>query len=109
MNLPVMIGLIGLLYILVFGGLSLLRREGLSARFAVESLIITGIVLLLVTVLAIPVHPVLFVLILYLITLRVRILVDVANSFARRGSYVRAESIYALASRIGKICVFTCV
>ncbi len=101
MSLPVMIGLIGLLYILVFGGLSLLRREGLSVRFAVEALIVTGIALLLVVVLAIPIHPVLFVLIIYIITFRVRILVDVANTFARRGSYTRAESIYSLASRIG--------
>ena len=34
--------LIGLLYILSFGALSLLRRQGLSFRFAVEGLIITG-------------------------------------------------------------------
>lgn len=101
MSLPVMTGIIGLLYILVFGGLSLLRREGLSARFAVEALIITILAVVVITILSIPIHPIIFVAILYLVTLRVRILVDLANSFARRGNFARAESIYSLASRIG--------
>ncbi len=101
MNLPTMIGLIGLLYILVFGGVSLLRREGLSARFAIEALIITGITFVIVAVFAIPIHPVIFLLIIYLITQRVSILVDVANSFANRKNYAQAENLYSLASRIG--------
>lgn len=101
MNLPVMTGLIGLLYILVFGGMSVLRREGLSIRFAVEAIIITVIAVVVITILAIPIHPVVFVLLLYLITMRVRILVDVANSFARRGNFVQADRIYSLASRLG--------
>ena len=101
MSLPVMTGLIGLVYIVVFGGLSLLRREGLSLRFAGEALIVTAFAELVIILLAIPLHPVLFVLILYLVTLRVRILVDLANSFAKRGNFVQADRIYSLATRLG--------
>lgn len=94
MSLYIMIGLIGLLYIVIFGGMALLRREGLSTRFAVESVCITAIAVILVVLTSIKIHPVIFLLLLYLITLRVRILVDVANFFARRGRYVQADKIY---------------
>lgn len=100
MSLHLMIGLIGLLYILMFGGMSLLRREGLSARFAIEAVCITAIAVILVVLTPIQIHPVLFLLLLYVITLRVRLLVDLANFFARRGSYVQAERIYNLASHL---------
>jgi len=95
-----MIGLIGLLYILVFGVMALLRREGLSIRFAIESVCVTAIAVILVVLTPIQIHPVLFLILLYLITLRVRILVDLANIFARRGNYVQAERIYKLASHL---------
>lgn len=100
MSLQLMIGLIGLLYILVFGGMALLRREGLSIRFAVESIVITAIVYILAVLTPIQIHPVLFLLILYLVTLRIRLLVDLANSFARRGQFNRAEKIYDFATRL---------
>jgi tetratricopeptide (TPR) repeat protein len=100
MSLYLMIGLIGLLYIVAFGGLSLFRREGLSIRFAVEALIVTAIAEFLVVVLSIQIHPVLFLLLLYIITLRVRILVDLANIFARRDTYALAERIYNFAARL---------
>ena len=100
MSLPFMIGLIGLLYILVFGVMALLRREGLSIRFAIESVCLTAIAEILVVLTPIQIHPVLFLILLYLITLRVRILVDLANIFARRGNYVQAERIYKLASHL---------
>jgi tetratricopeptide (TPR) repeat protein len=100
MSLHLLIGLIGLLYIVVFGGMSLLRREGLSIRFAVESVCITAIVVILVVLTPFQIHPVLFLLLLYVITLRVRIVVDLANVFARRGNYAQAERIYSLASHL---------
>ena len=100
MSLQLMIGLIGLLYILVFGGMSLLRREGLSFRFAVESVCITAITVILAVLTPIQIHPVLFLLFLYVITLRVRILVDLANSFSRRGRYIQAKAIYDFASHL---------
>jgi tetratricopeptide (TPR) repeat protein len=100
MSLHLLIGLIGLLYIVVFGGMSLLRREGLSIRFAVESVCITAIIVILVVLTSLQIHPVLFLLLLYMITMRVRIVVDLANVFARRGNYAQAERIYDLASHL---------
>ena len=100
MSLHMMIGLIGLLYIVVFGGLAVLRREGLSTRFAVESIILTAIAVVLVMLTPIQIHPVLFLLLLYLITLRVRILVDLANTIANRGNYRQAKKIYNLAYHV---------
>jgi tetratricopeptide (TPR) repeat protein len=100
MSLHILIGLIGLIYIVVFGAMTLLRREGLSIRFAVESVCITAIAYLLVVVTAVQIHPVVFLFVLYIITMRVRIVVDVANTFAGRGNYVQAEKIYNFASRM---------
>lgn len=44
MNPHLMILALGILYILIFEGLSLIRREGLSTQFAFEVLGITAIV-----------------------------------------------------------------
>ncbi len=95
-----MILLIGFAYIVLLGGLFLLRREGLSIRFALEALGITGVASGLVAVTGFFFHPVLFLLLLYLITLRVRLLVDLGTAFARRGQLSRAGRIYALAARL---------
>jgi tetratricopeptide (TPR) repeat protein len=95
-----MIGLIGLLYIVVFGGMSLLRREGLSVRFAVEAVILTALAVILVVLTPIQIHPTVFLLLLYIITLRVRLVVDLANFFARRGRYTQADKIYDFAYHI---------
>ena len=37
MNLPLLILLLGLIYIVLFGGMAFFRREGLSLRFALEA------------------------------------------------------------------------
>jgi len=100
MSLHIMIGLIGLLYIVIFGGMALLRREGLSVRFAVESVSITAIAVILVVLTPVQIHPTIFLLLLYLITLRVRLLVDLANYFARRGRHAQADRIYDFASHL---------
>ncbi len=100
MNLYMVFGLIGLLYIVVFGAMAVFRREGLSIRFAVEALVVTALAIILVVVLSIQIHPVIFLLVLYLITMRVRILVDLASVFAGRGDFGRAEKIYNLASHM---------
>ena len=100
MSLHFMIGLIGLLYIVLFGGLALMRREGLSLRFAMEAVILTALAMILVVLTPIQIHPVLFLLVLYLITLRARILVDLASFFARRGRYALAERLFNIAERL---------
>jgi tetratricopeptide (TPR) repeat protein len=100
MALHFMILLIGLAYIVLFGGLSLLRREGLSSRFAIEALIFTGLVSGLVASLGIKVHPVLFLFILYLVTMRVRLLVEIGTLFAKRGQFKPAERFYQFATHL---------
>ncbi len=88
--------LIGCLYILVFGGLGLVRREGLSIHFALESV---GLSVLLIGgswLLGTPINPFLFLILLYTVTMRSRLLVDVANLLAGRGNYDLAFRLYRL-------------
>jgi len=89
--------LVGCLYILVFGGLSLARREGLSAQFALESVAFTALLTGISWLARVPLNPAIFLLLLYLITMRSRWLVDIANYFAGRGKYATAFRLYRLA------------
>ncbi len=100
MSMPLLILLFGFLYALLVGLLSFLRREGLSAQFAIESIVITLIFSALAAYSSIVVHPVVFLIIIYLLTMRVRLLVDVGNSFARRSNFKMAENIYHLAESL---------
>jgi tetratricopeptide (TPR) repeat protein len=97
---PAIILFVGLLYILVFGGVSLLRREGLSVRFAVEAILITGAAVVLAALNLLQIHPALFLVFLYLATMRVRLLVDLGNFFAMRGQFNQARGWYGLAGRL---------
>lgn len=82
MNLPVILLLEGLLFVVVFGALSLFRREGLSVQFAFEAIALAAG---LAAFTPLAVNPILFLIILYLATLRVRLLVDLGTLFAQRG------------------------
>ncbi len=92
--------LVGLLYALLFGGLSLMRREGLSARFAVETVIITVAFAALVALTSLQINLILFLVLLYVATMRVRLLVDLGNLLAQRESHSLAASVYRLALRL---------
>jgi tetratricopeptide (TPR) repeat protein len=87
--------LIGLLYLLGFGALSLGRRQGLSLRFAIEGLVVTVVGAALAS--SLPVSPLLFVIVLYLVTMRARLLVDLGNWFTARKQYGRALNLYRIA------------
>ncbi len=100
-NSPFLLILIGLLYILVMGALSVLRREGLSLRFAVESLLVIAVVVGLAFATGFVLHPLLFLILLYLVTMRARLLVDLGNSLASRRRFSTAERIYDLALSLG--------
>ena len=100
MNLPVLILLLGFLYVVFFGALAWLRREGLSGRFAVEAAVLTVIAGGLTALTNFPTHPVAFLFIVYLLTMRVRLVVDVGNLSAQRGSFSQADRLYALALRM---------
>ncbi|HEX2981625.1 MAG TPA: hypothetical protein VHO48_15270 [Anaerolineaceae bacterium] len=101
MNASLMLLLIGLGYLVVFGGMSLLRREGFSVRFAVETIAVTLLLIVFNEFTKIRIQPVVFLILLYLVTMRVRLGIDLANSFARRGNYATAERLYALSGKLG--------
>lgn len=96
-SLPVILLLEGFSFVVLFGAVSLLKREGLSRRFAIEAVIFTLIVSGITALTGIQTHPVLFLILIYLLTMRVRILVDLGNIFARRGQFELADKLYTLA------------
>lgn len=100
MTPPLVILLIGLVYGVLAGGLALFRREGLSMRFAVETAAVTIFFSGLVALTGLAIDPVLFLVLLYLLTMRVRILVDLGSAFARQGKHPLAEKLYTLAGRL---------
>ncbi len=100
MSMPALLLLVGLLYALLIGLLAFMRREGLSAQFAIESIVFTLVFTGLAAFTSIKISPVLFLILIYLVTMRVRLLVDLGNSFARRGKFSTAENIYDLALRL---------
>ncbi len=100
MHPALLISLTSLLYLLGFGALSFLRRQGLSTRFAIEGLTITAVGAAL-TLASVPVHPLLFLVVLYIVTMRVRLLVDLGNWFTSKGRYGQALDFYRLALRLG--------
>jgi tetratricopeptide (TPR) repeat protein len=101
METPFILLLAGFLFIVLFGGLQWLRREGLPNRLAYESLTITLVAAGLAYFVGFDIHPAIFLFILYLITMRVRLLVDLANFFAHRRRFQQAEMLYSLADKIG--------
>jgi tetratricopeptide (TPR) repeat protein len=88
--------LVACLFILVFGGLSFLRREGLSAQFALEAVVLTVLLVGGSWLLSRPLNPFLFLVLLYLVTMRSRLTVDLGNLFAARGRYDLAFRLYRL-------------
>lgn len=100
MNPYVLLVLVALLFILGFGGLSWLRGEGLPGRFAWEVLGFTGITLLITWAMRVPISPILFLILVYLFTMRARLLVDLGNAFSSRGSYDQALSLFRVALRL---------
>jgi tetratricopeptide (TPR) repeat protein len=100
MNPHLLIVTIGLCYTVVFGGLTLLRREGLSAQFAFEVLGITGLVEAGALLTGSTVNPLLFLVLIYLLSMRGRLLVDLANILSNRGRQKNAISLLQFALRL---------
>jgi len=92
--------LVGLFYILIVGGISLLRREGLSGQFALEALAIIALAILIGAAIGTTVDPILLFILLYLVTMRTRLLTDLANLLFKRRGYAAAERLYRLALRL---------
>lgn len=97
MNPQLLAILVGLFYIVIIGGLSLLRREGLSAQFALEALAIIAIAVVIGMAIGYPISPILLFVLLYVVTMRARLLTDLANLVFRHSGYDAAEPLYRLA------------
>lgn len=100
MNPCVLLVLEALLFALLFGGLSWLRGEGLPIRFAWEVVGITVLCMLLYTTTHASIHPVPFLLIVYLVTMRSRLLVDMGNAFLARGWPAQALWLFDLSAHL---------
>lgn len=96
-----LIALVGLLYVLFFGALTFFRREGISLRFTTEAVLITALCAVGVMLGRFDINPAFFIAGLYLVTMRVRLLVDLGNLLAGRGNHALAARAYALAQRLG--------
>ena len=96
MNPYILLLAIGCLFVLVFGGLGYLRREGLSVQFALEAVVLIALLVGGSWLLGKPMNPFMFLIVLYLVTMRSRLIVDVANLVARRGNYGLAFRLYDL-------------
>jgi tetratricopeptide (TPR) repeat protein len=99
-NNYLIVALVGLFYILVVGGMALLRREGLSNRFALEALAIIAVALLTGRFTGVLIDPILLFILLYLVTMRARVLTDLANFLFKRRGYGAAEPVYRFALRL---------
>ena len=95
-----LIFLIGLLYVVIFWSLSLLRRERLSSQFAYEGLSLTGIAFAANHWGGIAVQPIYFLLVLYLATMRVRLLVELGNMLSKQGRHHQALALYRTALQL---------
>jgi tetratricopeptide (TPR) repeat protein len=94
------LALVGLVYVLIVGVLSFLRREDFSTQFVAEALIGTGLVVLIALVSGWAMHPVFMLAFLYLLTMRARLLADLGNLLAGRGQDKLASSLYRLALQV---------
>ncbi len=92
-----MVPLAGVLYTALFAAMSALRREGISAAFVAQSLAITAVFSAVSLLAGSRLAPLAFVLALYLLTMRVRILLDLGSLLASRGRLGAAERVYDLA------------
>ncbi|OGO20205.1 MAG: hypothetical protein A2Z14_10665 [Chloroflexi bacterium RBG_16_48_8] len=100
MDSHLLILLLGFLYAVLFGGMSLLRGEGFSMQFTLEGIVITLLIAAGDFFSNSDVNPVLFLIFIYLITMRSRLLVDFANLFSNRGRQRNAVSILQTALRL---------
>ncbi|OHD72239.1 MAG: hypothetical protein A2177_09445 [Spirochaetes bacterium RBG_13_68_11] len=92
--------LIGALFLGCFTGLAALRRQKPSIRFLVEGGILTAAAVALCVFVG-PIHPILFLVILYLVTMRVRLLVDLSNVLTGRRRFRAALAVQGFAMRLG--------
>jgi len=92
---------IALLFILIFGGMPVLRKEEPSLQLVAVVLVLTALFIAASDLTGVSPHPVIFVILLYVSTMRCRALVDLGNLLSSWGYHQRALSLYRLAMRLG--------
>lgn len=97
MNLDLMILILGFSYALLFGFLSHLKREGISLQFTLEASLITLLVTGVGFLTNAETNPILFLVFIYVVTMRSRLLTDVANMLSGRGRQKDAITILQVA------------
>ena len=100
MNPHLMIVALALCYILIMAGMSLARREGLSNQFAFEVLGFTALAEAGSWLSGTIISPILFLVVLYLVSMRGRLLVDLGALLSARGRQRDAISVMQLALRL---------
>ena len=100
MNPDMLVLVLGLFYALVFCVLSTLEREGISGQFILEVFIVTASIAAGSYLSGSSVNPLLFLIFMYLVTMRSRLLADLANWLSKRGNHRLAISILEVAQRL---------
>ena len=89
--------LVACLFVLAYGALGYMRREGLSVQLAVETAVLTAILVGGSWLIGVQLNPWVFLAVLWLVTRRASIIVDLANTLARRDRNEMALRLYDLA------------
>lgn len=97
MSFYLMVILIGFSYALLFGFLTYLKREGFSFQFTLEAIVITLLVSGVGFFSGSEVNPILFLMFVYLVTMRSRLLTDIANFLSGRGRQRDAVAVLQVA------------
>lgn len=100
MDPHLLILIVGFSYTVVYGLMALLRREGVTSQFLLETIVITVLVAGGGYFTNSPANPILFLVFLYLLTSRSRLLVDLANLLSNRGRQRDAINILQVALRL---------
>lgn len=99
----------GFLFILAFGGLGYIRGQGLSGQLAAEALALTGGFALASWSLNLTVSPIVFLIVLYIVTMRARLLLDVGNFLLNSGRIDAALSLYKLSLNLRPDAITHCI
>jgi tetratricopeptide (TPR) repeat protein len=100
MNPDLLILVLGFFYAVVFGLISILEREGISAQLMIEVFAITALTAGGGYLTGSRANSILFLIFLYLLTMRSRLLADIANLLSRRDRHLDAISMLQVALRM---------
>ncbi|KPK88334.1 MAG: hypothetical protein AMJ88_19170 [Anaerolineae bacterium SM23_ 63] len=100
MNSHLLVLIVGFSYTVVYGLMAILRREGVTTQFILETVILTVLVAGGGYFTNSPANPILFLVFLYILTSRSRLLVDLANLLSNRGRQRDAINTLQVALRL---------